>query len=226
MNDDTGTPPPIRAGIRTPRSAAMAGIVFAGLLGVSMVLIQSAVPTSRLYDPSWIVEEETSISVAIALVPFAAIAFLWFMGVLRTQFGDMEDRFFATVFLGSGLLFLASLFMWIGLFSATVVTAGTIPSWAEGDAFPFAATLIKVMGSSIMLRMAGVFVFSTSTIWMRAKLMPRWLVFLSMAFALLMLVGGGTVRPLRMIFPAWVLLVSILILVAERRRSGGGEDGP
>ena len=201
----------------------MAGIVFAGLLGVSMVLIQSAVPTSRIYDPSWLVEEKTSISVAIALVPFAAIAFLWFMGVLRTQFGEMEDRFFATVFLGSGLLFLASLFMWIGLLSATVVTAGAIPTWERGDAFPFAATLIKVMGSSIMLRMAGVFVFSTSTIWLRAKLMPRWVAYLSMALALLMLVGGESIRALRLIFPAWVLLVSILILIRERRRSGDGE---
>lgn len=146
------------------------------------------------------------------------------MGVLRTQFGDLEDRFFATVFLGSGLLFLASLFMWIALLSAAVVTAAEIPSWPEGDAFLFAATMIKVMGSSIMLRMAGVFVFSTSTIWLRTKLMPRWLAYLSMAVALLMLLGGDAIRPLRMIFPAWVLLVSILILVAERRRSGGVEN--
>lgn len=198
--------------------------MFAALLGVSMVLIQRAIPSSSIYDPSWIVEEKPSISVAIALIPFAAIAFLWFMGVLRTQFGDLEDRFFATVFLGSGLLFLASLFMWIALLSATVVTAAEIPSWPEGDAFLFAATMIKVMGSSIMLRMAGVFVFSTSTIWLRTKLMPRWLAYLSMAVALLMLLGGDAIRPLRMIFPAWVLLVSILILVAERRRSGGVEN--
>lgn len=198
--------------------------MFAALLGVSMVLIQRAIPSSSIYDPSWIVEETPSISVAIALIPFAAIAFLWFMGVLRTQFGDLEDRFFATVFLGSGLLFLASLFMWIALLSAAVVTAAEIPSWPEGDAFLFAATMIKVMGSSIMLRMAGVFVFSTSTIWLRTKLMPRWLAYLSMAVALLMLLGGDAIRPLRMIFPAWVLLVSILILVAERRRSGGVEN--
>jgi len=43
-------------------------------------------------------------------LPFAGIAFLWFIGVLRDRLGELEDRFFATVFLGSGLLFLAMLF--------------------------------------------------------------------------------------------------------------------
>lgn len=226
MTNNSETPAPLRPQIRTPRSAAVAGIVFAGLLGISMVLVQTAIPESGIYDPGWIVDGGTPIAVAITLVPFAGIAFLWFMGVLRTQFGDLEDRFFATVFLGSGLLFLASLFLWVGLLSATVVAAADVPGWPDGDAFPLAATLIKVMGSSIMLRMAGVFVFSTSTIWLRAKLMPRWVAFLSMALALIMLIGGGGIRPLRLIFPVWVLVVSILILVAVRRRSDDGEHGP
>jgi hypothetical protein len=47
---------------------------------------------------------------ALYLVPFAGIAFLWFIGVLRDRLGELEDRFFATVFFGSGLLFLAMLF--------------------------------------------------------------------------------------------------------------------
>ena len=42
------------------------------------------------------------------LIPFAGIAFLWFIGVLRDRLGEQEDRFFATVFFGSGLLFLGS----------------------------------------------------------------------------------------------------------------------
>lgn len=33
----------------------------------------------------------------------AGIAFLWFIGVIRDRSGAHEDRFFATVFLGSGL---------------------------------------------------------------------------------------------------------------------------
>ena len=37
------------------------------------------------------------------LMPFAGIAFLWFIGVVRDGFGRYEDKFFASVFLGSGI---------------------------------------------------------------------------------------------------------------------------
>jgi len=43
--------------------------------------------------------------VGVDLAPFAGIAFLWFIAVVRNLIGDREDRFFATVFLDSGLLF-------------------------------------------------------------------------------------------------------------------------
>ena len=55
------------------------------------------------------------------LVPFAGIAFLWFIGVVREQLGNVEDRLFSTVFLGSGLLFLAMLF--IGAVNSTSLLA-------------------------------------------------------------------------------------------------------
>ena len=45
------------------------------------------------------------------LMPFAGIAFLWFIGVVRDGFGRYEDKFFSSVFMGSGLLFLAMTFV-------------------------------------------------------------------------------------------------------------------
>ena len=48
-------------------------------------------------------------------MPFSGIAFLWFIAVVRHLIGDREDRFFATVFLGSGLLFVAMLFIAAGV---------------------------------------------------------------------------------------------------------------
>ena len=50
------------------------------------------------------------IRLSLHLVPFA-VAFLWFIGVVRDQLGNVEDRLFSTVFLGGGLLFLAMLFV-------------------------------------------------------------------------------------------------------------------
>ena len=58
------------------------------------------------------------------MVPFAGIAFLWFIGVLRDRLGELEDRFFATVFFGSGLLFLAMLFVSAALVKAIIIAYG------------------------------------------------------------------------------------------------------
>ncbi len=57
-------------------------------------------------------------AVSLNLVPFAGIAFLWFIGVLRDRIGEREDRFFATVFLGSGLLFVAMMFVAVAVAGA------------------------------------------------------------------------------------------------------------
>ena len=62
---------------------------------------QPAVGTEEIYRTF------ETISLALNLLPFARIAFLWLIAVLRDRLGELEDRFFTTVFLGSGLLFVA-----------------------------------------------------------------------------------------------------------------------
>src|ERR1039458_7446399 len=106
---------PLRAGspLRTPRAAAVAGIIFSVLLVAALLLLRISVPPHPAVPGSWLTDSRRRAAVAIALnlVPFAGIAFLWFIGVLRDRIGEREDRFFATVFLGSGLLFVAMLFV-------------------------------------------------------------------------------------------------------------------
>jgi hypothetical protein len=92
-----------RARLKTPRAAAIAGIVFSTLFIVSLVLIRISVPANLLDAGTWFSESRKTVSLALNLLPFAGIAFLWFIGVLRDRIGAYEDRFFATVFLGSGL---------------------------------------------------------------------------------------------------------------------------
>jgi len=96
--------------LTTPRAAAIAGILFAVLLIISMVLIRISIPADPLEPGGWLERDTGRVSLALNLVPFAGIAFLWFIGVLRDRIGEHEDRFFATVFFGSGVLFLAMLF--------------------------------------------------------------------------------------------------------------------
>ena len=99
--------------IRTPRAAGVAGIAFALLLGGALVLTRLAVPSAAESSTTWLTEsgKRRAVELALNLVPFAGIAFLWFIGVIRDRIGEREDRFFATVFLGSGLLFVGMLFV-------------------------------------------------------------------------------------------------------------------
>jgi hypothetical protein len=94
------------AHLRTPRAAAVAGILFSLLLFAVFGLMRLSVPGDPLEPGAWLQSGITYVVVAMNLVPFAGIAFLWFIGVLRDRLGAREDRFFATVFLGSGLLVL------------------------------------------------------------------------------------------------------------------------
>ena len=97
--------------LRAPRAAAVAGIIFSALLIISLLLLRHSVPVLPIEASAWLRESSGTVSLSVNLVPFAGIAFLWFIGVLRDRLGKREDRFFATVFMGSGLLFLATLFV-------------------------------------------------------------------------------------------------------------------
>src|SRR4051794_41435814 len=75
------------------------------------------------------------IRLSLHLVPFAGIAFLWFIGVVREQLGDVEDRLFSTVFLGSGLLLVAMLFQ--AAVTSTSLTAMLDASHVNEDVWSF-----------------------------------------------------------------------------------------
>ena len=100
-----------RNALKTPRSAAIAGIIFAVLYGASMILINISLPNEPVAGFTWLEADVRTITLALNLIPYAGIAFLWFIGVIRDLLSDMEDRLFSTVFLGSGLLFLALTFI-------------------------------------------------------------------------------------------------------------------
>ncbi|MGB3716692.1 MAG: hypothetical protein WA996_19915 [Candidatus Promineifilaceae bacterium] len=66
----------------------------------------------------WLVKWTGTASLVITIVPFAKLAFLWFTGVIRDRLGDQEDRFFATVFLGGGIISVVMLFIWGAIIGA------------------------------------------------------------------------------------------------------------
>jgi hypothetical protein len=217
-----------RQALKTPRAAAVAGIIFAVLFTTSIVLIRLALPEELggTNAAAWLQGNTTTVDLALTVVPFAGIAFLWFIGVVRDRLGKLEDRFFSTVFFGSGLLFLAM------MFASAAIAGGILASYAIA-----ADTLTKsgviVFGRAIMytitkvyaIRMAGVFMISLGTIWMRTRVMPRLFVFLTYAVALLLLVGSDLTSWLILVFPAWVFVISIFILVVSLRGEEAEAEG-
>src|SRR5262249_39652152 len=113
--------------LRTPKAAAIAGILFSLLTVTAFWLLWNSVPADPQEPGSWLTSNSNAVALGLNLVPFAGISFLWFIGVLRDRLEEREDRFFATVFFGSGILFLAMLFTASAIVGAILIAFGTQP---------------------------------------------------------------------------------------------------
>ena len=107
----------------TPKAAAIAGIAFSLLMFAIVWLLRRSIPADPLESGAWLAADRKTIALTLNLVPFAGVAFLWFIGVLRDRLGQQEDRFFATVFFGSALLFLSMLFAAAAVIGAIMLVA-------------------------------------------------------------------------------------------------------
>jgi hypothetical protein len=214
-----------RSALRTPRAAAVAGIVFSVLLITSLALLRVSVPGNPAVAGGWLTDsgKRTAVSIGLNLIPFAGIAFLWFVGVIRDRIGAHEDRFFATVFLGSGLLFVGMLFV------AAAVAGGLIAGISSSGS-PGAGTLAlgrnvtSLLLNVYSMRMAAVFTLTTVTIARRTAIVSRWLTVAGIATALVLLVGVGISPWVELLFPAWILAVSIDILADGRPGLSGSAE--
>ena len=211
-----------RSRLTTPRAAAIAGILFSVLLIISLVLIRLSIPADPHDAGAWLAGDMRSIEVALNLLPFAGIAFLWFMGVVRDRLGEHEDRFFATVFLGSGLLFLAMLFSSAAMAGGIMIAYGATPTaLIDSETYGFARAVTFVVLNTYAIKMAGVFMISTCTLFLRTKVTPRWMALLGYVLALLLLVSISRSSWVFLVFPLWILLISVYILIENYRRGPG-----
>ncbi len=221
------TTPPIidEAGrqLRAPWAAAVAGLLFAFLFTAALVLLrsQSLVGASddeivRIFASG---EDLPGVIGGLYLAPFAGIMFLWFVAVIRDQVGDREDRFFATVFLGSGLIFVATLFAASAVASAPLVGPrylGLPPPTAA--AVEDARVLSYALLFAFATRAGAVFLLVTATLGLRSGTFPRWFTWTGYALGVVLLVAVAVLDWVILVLPAWVAVVSLFILRRERAR--------
>jgi hypothetical protein len=216
-----------RTGLRTPKAAAFAGILFSILLTLILWLFRISVPGDPLDPGAWLANSSGTVALAINLVTFAGVAFLWFIGVLRDRIGAMEDRFFATIFLGSGLIFLAMLFVAAAVVGAIILAFSADPSRiANSGAYFFGRALAYNLVNVYATKMAGVFMFSTSVVLLHTSLVPRWTAYLGFALAAFVVFGSQYFDWSIVVLPAWTLLVSVHMLIAARRPQTATADSP
>jgi hypothetical protein len=206
-----------------PRIVAISGVVFSAFYIVSLVLVRLAVPINPAEPGHWLGDESSRkwVGLALNLIPFTGIAFLWFMAVLRNRIGLLEDRFFATVFLGSGFLFVAM------LFAAVAVSRGLLETFAaaghhsaDSETYAVGRAMAYTLVNTFGMKMAAIFMFVTSTIGLRTGVLARWVSFVGYSLGVTLLLVISDFVWIALVVPFWVLIVSTYILVEDLRPGG------
>jgi hypothetical protein len=219
----------LRAALSSVEAAALAGVAAAVLLSLSAYLLERQPGVgSAVSDPTWYADDSHRLTVMVGLnlAPLGVIAFLWFMAVIRRRLGDREDRFFATVFLGSGLAF-AMLTLTAAAAAATptlVVRFGDQPT-PDATTVSVAHALWFALWAISASRLVGVFMVATSTVGSRFGAFPRWLSAFGLVMGACLGITGAFVGPLDFLFPIWLIVVSVTLLLTSRDRALEAEHG-
>jgi len=212
---------------RTPKAAAVAGMLFAVLAIVSFWLLWISVPAELRESGAWLRSNTGTVALAVNLMPFSGISFLWFMAVLHERIAGFGDRFFSTVFLGSGILFLCMLFA-ASAVAGAILAAFAIESQGLVDSatYHFARAIAYNILNVYMIKMAAVFMITTSTVSIYTGLAPRWLAIIGYALALLLLFGSYYIRWSFLLFPLWIFALSACIVFDKLHEPREGRTAP
>ena len=205
--------------LKSPSAGAIAGIVFAVLTMMQLILLrQVKIGNPVAVTPDMLEEWARIVSLALGSISFAGIAFLWFTGVIRDWLGDQEDRFFATIFFGSGIVFVVLMFIYsaaIGSVFATYALADALE--LDQDVLVYGFTFVGQILNNYILRVAGVYMSSIGSLLNKIKHGPRWLTIVTYVLAFGFIIFAGRISESRFLFPLWVLVVSIYILILNFR---------
>lgn len=208
--------------VRSIEAAAISGIGFS-ILGVIALQLLASFPDLDQTDAelnAWFADSsnQTTLIIGANLMALSSILFLWFVAVIRRRLGTLEDRFFGTVFLGSAFAFVG---VWLGHGAALAGPAAAVSHIDGATVDVSSATNAAGIGGAFLLligpRLQAVFVIVTSTLIMRSRVLPTWLAVVGFVVAFAMLFVPLLFDTLGLGFPAWVLLVSVVILLVRPR---------
>ncbi|GAB4049934.1 hypothetical protein [Catellatospora paridis] len=162
----------------------------------------------------------TVLIVGIYLLPLSAIAFIWFTVALRmwiSQHGHPEHFLFSNLQLVAGITYAALLLVAAAAFSVDSAVAQLSDGAVDPEsarAFPQFGRMLAVILDS---RMAAIFVMTTAGIGRTTKVLPAWFVWLSYPLGLLLLFGATLETVFALVFPAWILVLAVLLVLRVRQ---------
>lgn len=214
-------PSPWWKSARSARGASIAGLVHAVLLIAVVLLLQTHPPLDAseqelvaFYSDS---AARARMITALNLAPVSIIAFLWFIGAIRHRIGAGEDRLFATAFLGSGLVFSTIILLGVAAEVAPTIATTATGSTLDVDLIRLSGSLGSAAFTVLAPRLAAVFMLATSGLGARTGALPRWLTLSGRIMAIAMLFMFALWSPIRFVFPGWVAVASIVLLVRRHR---------
>lgn len=209
----------LRRRLLSVEAAAIAGVICAVGWALSLRGLSSA-PDLDAGDAeivAWYADSSnaTYAVVWLQVLVVATIAFLWFVGVVRSRLGDFEPRLFGTVYFGSSILLAALLFCGAALLAAPaiLVTVGDRAPDPSSAAVSRAGALTLL--SVFAPRIATLVMFSTASLARATGALPRWLIWLTYAVGVIEFVNVSVSTPTIYLVPAWVGLVSVVLLVRQ-----------
>lgn len=200
-------------------AAAIAGIVcatgwsvsLAGLLNAPGIGASDAEIERYYADPS----AGTASLVWVQVLVFATIAFLWFVGVVRGRLGDREPKLFGTVFFGASILLAGLLFVGASFLVAPAVLVSVGDRAPDPGSVALTRAAAAVVLSVFAPRVATLVMFATASLGRATGALPRWLVWLTYAVGVVEFVNVTIAVPTIYVVPAWVAVVSVVLLVRE-----------
>ena len=215
-------------GARSLRAAGVAGILFAVLFTASLLLLIDRQPAGATVAAlaAWVREGEQRWFIGLQMIPFAGIAFLWFLATIRNRIGRREDQFLATVFIGSGLLFVAMMFVGGAAAAAPVTLKSLSGTVTDADAATIGRGIAYALYFVYGIKMAAVFILVSSTIGLRSHALPRWFCLLGYPTAVALLLVVFVSEYVVLVFPIWVAITSLILIVERDPITVGGSGAP
>lgn len=200
------------------------GIAHAVLFLVSFVLL-SGVPgaeasTQEIKDFYGSAQSRRLVLVGLYLMPFAGIAFIWFIVALRMWIDGTARRvniLMSNIQLVTGIVYVTLFFA----AAASLSVLATSVEFADGDIDPVTARQFPVFGNALLtifaLRMVAMFVFTTSTIGRTSGVLPSWFARGGYVVGMFLLLTASLQPWFVFVFPVWMLVLSTILLSRARR---------